>query len=42
MTFTTADSVNRDFYGDGVTTRDIVDGKLKPPAGTSIFWQALN
>lgn len=40
--FSVADAVNRDTYGPGVTARDVVDGKVKPPAGTSILWQALN
>jgi lipid-binding SYLF domain-containing protein len=42
ITFTTADKVNRELYGADVTTSDIVGGKVKPPAGTSILWQSLN
>jgi lipid-binding SYLF domain-containing protein len=38
----TADKVNRELYGPDVTTSDIVEGKVKPPAGTTILWQALN
>lgn len=42
VTFLTADKVNREMYGPEVTTSDIVEGKVKPPAGTTILWQALN
>jgi lipid-binding SYLF domain-containing protein len=42
VTFMTADKVNRELYGPDVTTSDIVEGKVKPPAGTTILWQALN
>jgi lipid-binding SYLF domain-containing protein len=42
VTFMTADKVNRELYGPDVTTNDIVEGKVKPPAGTTILWQALN
>jgi len=40
--FSVAEGVNEDTYGPDVTARDIVDGKVKPPPGTSILWQALN
>lgn len=42
VTFMTADKVNREMYGPDVTTSEIVEGKVKPPAGTTILWQALN
>ena len=42
VTFTTADKVNRELYGPDVTAQDIVGGNVKPPAGTTILWQALN
>jgi SH3 domain-containing YSC84-like protein 1 len=42
VTFLTADKVNREMYGPDITTTDIVDGRVKPPAGTTILWQALN
>ncbi|MFN5495728.1 MAG: lipid-binding SYLF domain-containing protein [bacterium] len=42
VTFMTADKVNREMYGPDVTTSEIVEGKAKPPAGTTILWQALN
>ena len=42
VTFLTADKVNREMYGPDVTTSEIVEGKVKPPAGTTILWQALN
>jgi lipid-binding SYLF domain-containing protein len=42
VTFMTADTVNRELYGPVVTTSEIVEGKVKPPAGTTILWQALN
>lgn len=41
VTFMTADKVNREMYGPDVTTSEIVEGKVKPPAGTTILWQAL-
>jgi lipid-binding SYLF domain-containing protein len=42
VTFLTADKVNQELYGPDVRVSDIVEGKVKPPAGTTILWQALN
>ena len=42
VTFLTADKVNQELYGPDVRVSDIVEGKVKPPAGTTILWQELN
>ena len=42
VTFLTADKVNQELYGPDIRVSDIVGGKVKPPAGTTILWQALN
>ncbi|MSR41449.1 MAG: hypothetical protein EXS10_06060 [Phycisphaerales bacterium] len=32
---------NAQIYGSTTTTQDIIDGKVPPPAGATVLWQAL-
>ncbi len=32
---------NARVYGDATTTQDIIDGKVPPPPGATVLWQAL-
>lgn len=42
VTFRVADKVNRGMYGDDHSLEDILKGKVRAPAGSSVLWQMLN
>lgn len=40
--FSVSDKANGECYGEATTPGDILEGKVKPAAGTTVLWQSLN